>query len=192
MADNIDAKTRRIAEKRINKGQEYQAYQEAQNQLLSIQAERRQNLAQSKLTGDADIATNNILSQSTTLMSDLISDSSQTANFNPTTTNILGSYGVKSPHTIKKSTERITKHNIVINNKTENITKVPANIGGPVQGRPIQFQGPDKVKNWVNAVLNQQNELARKRDLDYDSYNLEEDNFSYNNKSIPIPYYRAL
>lgn len=69
--------------------------------------------------------------------------------------------------------------NIVINNKTENITRnkvyVPANIGGPIQGRPIQFkkveekgeQDLGKFKSWLNNKIARQNDISEARQREY-------------------------
>ena len=73
---------------------------------------------------------------------------------------------------------------IVINNKTENITRnkvyVPANIGGPIQGRPIQFRQQEakaeqdlgKFKSWLNNQMATQNELSEARQREYRKRNV--------------------
>jgi hypothetical protein len=74
--------------------------------------------------------------------------------------------------------QQVTKQNITINNNTNvsttNDVKVPANIGGPLQGRPLQFKSPatkgdstGKFKAWISSAFARQNEEGAKRDREY-------------------------
>ena len=73
---------------------------------------------------------------------------------------------------------------IVINNKTENITKnkvyVPANVGGPIQGRPLQFRQQEakaeqdlgKFKSWLNNKMARQKDLSDAKQREYRKRNV--------------------
>ena len=155
-----------------------QSYQEATNQLLSINAERKGNLAEAKSAEMIEAARNNTLAQAAEFVSSSTGNVNVPVNatFNPATVNLLGQYGLGQPKIQKNSSssQQITKQNVVINNKNTTITnnnvRVPAGIGGPVQSRPIQFQDPSQIrfKNWLSNSFAQQNELAAKRKREYE------------------------
>ncbi len=152
-----------------------QSYQEATNQLLNINAQRKSRLEEEKMAENITATQNNTLLQASGFVSSQQPQAAVNANLNPATQNILGNYGLGQPK-IQKSTsssQQVTKENIVINNKSTNITnnnvQVPANIGGPVQSRPIQFQDPSQIKfkTWLSNSFAQQNEMSEKRKREY-------------------------
>lgn len=155
-----------------------QSYQEATNQLLAINEQRKSNTAQAKMEETLIAAQNNTLAQAAEFVASGNNGLQQPVNatFNPATQNILGQYGLGQPKIQKSSSssQQTTKQNITINNKNTTITnnnvQVPAAIGGPVQGRPIQFQDPSQIKfkTWVSNAFAQQTEQAEKRKREYE------------------------
>lgn len=154
-----------------------QGYQEATNQLLAINEQRKSNNAQAKMEETLQAAQNNTLAQASEFVATQSPQATvQPANLNPATQNILGQYGLGQPKIQKtsSSSQQVTKQNITINNKNTTITNnnvsVPANSGGPIQGRPIQFQDPGQIKfkTWLSNSFAQQNEQAAKRQREYE------------------------
>lgn len=153
-------------------------YQEATNQLLAINAQRKSNLSEAKASEMINEAQNNTLSQASGIIASQSPEEIQSVNasLNPATQNILGQYGLGKPRIQKtnSSSQQVNKQNIVINNKNTTITnnnvQVPAGIGGPVQGRPIQFQDRSNIrlKTWLSNTFAQQNELSEKRKREYE------------------------
>ena len=159
------------------KGNPMQGYQEATNQLLAINEQRKRNNAQAKMEETLQAAQNNTLAQASEFVATQSPQATvQPANLNPATQNILGQYGLGQPKIQKtsSSSQQVTKQNITINNKNTTITNnnvsVPANSGGPIQGRPIQFQDPGQIKfkTWLSNSFAQQNEMAAKRQREYE------------------------
>ena len=143
MAESTDKKTRKIAEKRVEPGKEFESYQEAQNQLLAIKAEQQQNQT---------------LAQAAEVMA--------MDNLNPATQGILAGYGLNQPRVIKQSnTQRQGPNNITINNTTIN------NAAGPVQGREISIKpqeaGQTKFKAWLTNVFARQDAQWQKQNQEY-------------------------
>ena len=178
-------------------GAKFQQYQQATSQLLAIQQQQKQNVAQAS-TEEAimkdkntqllqsseymaqQVAANNVLTQQAAIAA----QQSAGGGLNPATAATLSQYGMGQPKqqrakTTNTSKQQQTKQKVIINNKTENIiyndVKVPANIGGPVQGRPIQIitdkskldGGLGKFKSWLNDTFNKQNEASAKRQREY-------------------------
>lgn len=181
---SIEDKTRSIYNQRIQQGKEFQQMQGAQNQLLQIQAARQQNLRENRMESGYLAQQNQILSQAAQV--GMMSNGAGQMQVNPATRNAMGRYGLNRPMTTTttKQTQQqtVTKQNVTIHNNTTNITNnnsVPANIGGPVQGRPLQFQpqqaaqqkagngGMDKFKTWLNQTFTKQEEERVKRDREY-------------------------
>ena len=179
----FDAKTRKIAQTRPTPGKEGAAYQSAEKQLLAIQAEQQRNLEMARLSARSDAQQTNTLMQAAQVAAESANDGASEAvaqPVNPATQAMLSKYGMGQPRFIKKqsSSQQITRGNVVINNNTTNQTTnnvaVPPNIGGPLQGRPIQF-GPNaaansggKFKLWLSQTLANQKEEAAKRDREWE------------------------
>lgn len=172
---DIEAKTRQIASRDIRQGQEIQAAQEAQNQLLAIQAERKQNLATARVMAGQEAQQAGLLAQTASIAADS-SPSVVQAPINPATQQILSQYGVGQPNVnkVQRSTQQITKQNIVVNNYNTTTTTTTnnnnINSGGPTQGRGIVINpnnNPNSLKVWINNWSARQNELAAKRDAEY-------------------------
>ena len=178
---SIEEKTRRIASQRVESGKEFQQMQAAQNQLMEIQAARQQNLRENKLESDSLAQQNQILAQAAQV--GMMSQGAGQMRVNPATQNVMNRYGMARPMTTTTSKQShsqvVTKQNVTIHNNTTNITNnVPANVGGPIQGRPVQFQQPTpqqqnndggmaKFKSWMNQTFNKQEENRQKREREY-------------------------
>lgn len=157
----------------------YQDYQDAQSQLLQIQAQQQANLQEARLMGQSQMATNNALNQAAQVAAQTVAmgNTTQPATFNPTTQAVLQQYGLGQPRVVRNQTrsQSTTPQHVTINNNTSNITNnnvaVPANIGGPLQGRPVQIN-PDvqmgTFKTWLSNVFAQQNAEAARRDREYE------------------------
>lgn len=185
----LDEKTRKLSAGRIEDGKEHAAYQETQQQLLAIQAEQQQNLAVARAESKASFDNNQTLAQAAELGAISAAEAEQAAaigaqaggQLNPATQQILSKYGAGQPKFLRSQShsQQVTKQNITINNNitsnTTNDVKVPANTGGPLQGRPLQFKDPatagegsvGKFKNWISAAFARQNEEGAKRDREY-------------------------
>jgi len=156
MAESTDKQTRKIAEKRVEKGKEFESYQEAQNQLLAIQAEQKQNLALQANEAATMSAQNQTLGQAAEIMA-----------IDEPTRNILSGYGLNQPRVIKNSNvQRQGPNNITINNTTIN------NTSGPVQGREISIRPPQETnqgrfKAWLTNVFARQDAEWQKRNQEY-------------------------
>lgn len=160
-----------------------QSYQEATNQLLAINQQRKGNLAQAKMEETLAQAQNNALAQASEFVASGTAENGPVnATFNPATQNILQQYGLGQPkiQRTSSSSQQVTKQNVVINNKTTNVTnnnvQVPAATGGrPIQGRPIQFQDQSQIrfKTWVSNAFAQQNKIAEKRQREYEKRDSE-------------------
>jgi len=155
MAESTDKQTRKIAEKRVEKGKEFEGYQEAQNQLLAIQAEQKQNLALQANEAATMSAQNQTLGQAAEIMA-----------VDEPTQNILSGYGLNQPRVIKNSdVQKQGPNNITINNTTIN------NTLGPVQGREISIRPQEnnqgKFKAWLTNVFARQDAEWQKRNQEY-------------------------
>lgn len=155
MAESTDKQTRKIAEKRVEKGKEFEGYQEAQNQLLAIQAEQKQNLALQANEAATMSAQNQTLGQAAEIMA-----------VDEPTQNILSGYGLNQPRVIKNSdVQKQGPNNITINNTTIN------NTSGPVQGREISIRPQEnnqgKFKAWLTNVFARQDAEWQKRNQEY-------------------------
>lgn len=175
---SIEEKSRKLASQRPEAGREFEQMQAAQNQLLEIQAAQKQNLMERRVMANSQAEQNQILAQAANVGAQSVAGNMQ---LNQATQQTMGRYGLSQPRTSsqtkQRSSEVVTRQNVTIHNNTTNITNntVPANIGGPVQGRPVQFQQPSaqadggmgKFKNWLNQTFAKQEETAKKRDREY-------------------------
>ena len=183
----LDDKTRKLGGAKIEEGKEHAAYQETQQQLLAIQAEQQQNLAVARAESKASFENNQTLAQAAELGAISAAEAEQMAQaggqvtLNPATQSVLSKYGVGQPKfsRTQSHSQQVTKQNITINNNvtsnTTNDVKVPAGVGGPLQGRPLQFKDPqvagqssvNKFKVWISQAFARQNEEGVKRDREY-------------------------
>lgn len=174
--NDLDAKTRAVEKMKAEPGKEYEAYQAAENQLLAIRAEQKQNLAMERLEGAAAQQQNAMIGQVAELVGSSGGGVAVQAPVNAATQNVLAKYGAGPTITktqSQRSTQQVTKQNITINNynTTTNIANnQPQQQGaGPLQGRPVVVDNRDtgRFKVWVSNVLASQNEQAAIRDREY-------------------------
>lgn len=171
MANNndIEKNANKFSQSRPENGKEFEQMQTAQNQLLGIQATQKQNLMEQRLAESNLAAQNDVMRQA----AELGAMSGGNMYVNQATQGVMGKYGLQKPITSSSSKTVRTPQGIVINNNTTNITTVPANIGGPIQGRPLQFQAQgsagesSKFKDWISKAFDKQNEEAKKRNQEY-------------------------
>ena len=178
----LDQKTRQLASKKTEKGQELESTQALQQQLMAIQAERNQNLAIARTESKASSEVNQVLSQAAQVGAMTMAETPQaieTPVVNPATQNILAKYGLGQPKFQKSvsHSQQVTKQNITINNNTTSNTtnnvQVPANSGGPIQGRPLAFKpkvasdSTGKFKAWISSAFARQTEEGARRDREY-------------------------
>jgi len=171
MANNndIEKNANKFSQSRPENGKEFEQMQGAQNQLLTIAGAQKQNLMEQRLAESNLAAQNDIMRQA----AELGAMSGGNMYVNQATQGVMGRYGLQKPMTTSSSKQIRTPQGIVINNNTTNITTVPANIGGPIQGRPLQFQAQgaagesSKFKDWISKAFDKQNEEAKKRNQEY-------------------------
>lgn len=183
-AEDIENKVRKMSSQKPEDGKDLQQLQEAQNQIVQINAERQRNLQTARLENNADAANNETMSQAVEMaalggLGGGASVQQQVQSMNPQTQAVLGKYGLGQPKVQRTSSRsvQVTPQKITINNNTTNTTTnnvaVPAaNIGGPVQGRTLAVkQNPDegqaRFKTWISNAFAKQNQQAAAREKEY-------------------------
>lgn len=182
--EDIENKVRKMSSQKPEDGKDLQQLQEAQNQIVQINAERQGNLQTARLENNADAANNETMSQAVEMaalggLSGGAAVQQQVQAMNPQTQAVLGKYGLGQPKVQRTSSRsvQVTPQKITINNNTTNTTTnnvaVPAaNIGGPVQGRTLAVkQNPDegqaRFKTWISNAFAKQNQQAAIREKEY-------------------------
>lgn len=182
-AEDIENKVRKMSSQKPEDGKDLQQLQEAQNQIVQINAERQGNLQTARLENNADAANNETMSQAVEMAAlgglGGAAVQQQVQAMNPQTQAVLGKYGLGQPKVQRTSSRsvQVTPQKITINNNTTNTTTnnvaVPAaNIGGPVQGRTLAVkQNPDegqaRFKTWISNAFAKQNQQAAAREKEY-------------------------
>lgn len=183
-AEDIENKVRKMSSQKPEDGKDLQQLQEAQNQIVQINAERQGNLQTARLENNADAANNETMSQAVEMaalggLGGGAAVQQQVQAMNPQTQAVLGKYGLGQPKVQRTSSRsvQVTPQKITINNNTTNTTTnnvaVPAaNIGGPVQGRTLAVkQNPDegqaRFKTWISNAFAKQNQQAAAREKEY-------------------------
>lgn len=183
-AEDIENKVRKMSSQKPEDGKDLQQLQEAQNQIVQINAERQRNLQTARLENNADAANNETMSQAVEMaalggLGGGAAVQQQVQAMNPQTQAVLGKYGLGQPKVQRTSSRsvQVTPQKITINNNTTNTTTnnvaVPAaNIGGPVQGRTLAVkQNPDegqaRFKTWISNAFAKQNQQAAAREKEY-------------------------
>lgn len=179
MADkSLDRDTRRIDQARVQKGRELEMMQQAQNQFLAIQAERKQNLTEQRNIMGMEQQHNMSLMQGAQIAAAGSNDPGIPQTVDPRTQAVMNKYGMGRPKFQKSSqrTQQVTKQNVVINNTTNNNTTNNVNAGGyggPVQGRALSFRNPgndstEKFKVWLTNSYARQQQQATIRNREYE------------------------
>lgn len=180
MADkSLDQQTRRIDQARVQKGKEFEMLQQAQNQFLAIQAERKQNLAQQRTIIGMDHQQNAMMMQGAQMIAGSGSrDMGIPQTVDPRTQAVMSKYGMGRPR-FQKSTQhsqQVTRQNVVIHNTTNNNTTNNVQAGnpaGPVAGRGLFVRGmnndsTEKFKVWLNNSYARQQQQANIRNREYE------------------------
>lgn len=179
MADkSLDRDTRRIDQARVQKGRELEMMQQAQNQFLAIQAERKQNLTEQRNIMGMEQQHNMSLMQGAQIAASGSNDPGIPQTVDPRTQAVMNKYGMGRPKFQKSSqrTQQVTKQNVVINNTTNNNTTNNVNAGGyggPVQGRALSFRNTgndstEKFKVWLTNSYARQQQQATIRNREYE------------------------
>lgn len=172
---SLDVKTDEIYGRRNEKGKEAKNYQDAEKQLLAIQAAQQQNLKAGKINNLAQYQNSQNLINAGNAMSQANASNPQTqqVTVNQPTQQILQRYGATKPGTVTKTThsQQVTKQNITINNNTTNTTNnqirtIPNQVSQAI--RPQKDNSNEKFKLWLNNTLARQQEEYARREKDYD------------------------
>jgi len=172
---SLDVKTDEIYGRRNEKGKEAKNYQDAEKQLLAIQAAQQQNLKAGKINNLAQYQNSQNLINAGNAMSQANASKPQTqqVTVNQPTQQILQKYGATKPGTVTKTThsQQVTKQNITINNNTTNTTNnqiktIPNQVSQAI--RPQKDNSNEKFKLWLNNTLARQQEEYARREKDYD------------------------
>lgn len=170
---SLNAKTEEIYGRRNEKGKEMQNYQDAEKQILAIQAAQQQNLRAGKINNLAQFRnTQNLIGAGNVLQQAKPQQTQQVA-VNPQTQQILQKYGANKPGTVTKrmQSRQETPQHITINNNTTNTTHNQVNTAGPATQqviRPQKDNSNEKFKLWLNNTLARQQEDYARREKDYD------------------------
>lgn len=181
--NDSEKKADAISEKRVEKGEELQQFQEAQGELFNIQAEQRNNLNQQRTVSGMEAQNNQTLAQAAEILaaSGGVAGGAAMAmpQVNRGTQGILKKYGLKPGSTTKTQTntqqsqnpQKISVTNNTTTNTTNNIQMDPPNIpmAAPVIPMRAGAGGSDteRFKVWVSNAFAKQNEAAAIREKEY-------------------------
>lgn len=179
--NDSEKKSRAILEKQTKKGEEYQGFQEAQGQLLNIQAEQRANLNEQRAISGMEVQQNQTLAQAAEIMAASGGGAGgammAVPQQNPKGTQaILNKFGIGKPGTQRATkTQQVNntpqKINITNNTTTHNNIQV-SQPQIPMQQPVIPMRTPsgsdtNKFKVWLSNAFARQNEAAAIRDKEY-------------------------
>lgn len=170
---NIEENTKKIVDKDLEEGKELQDFQEAQNQLLQIQAAQKENLQVDRAISTSQSQNNQTMAQAAGIMASGV-ENNNINQISPQTQAILGKYGYGKPK-VQTSTEvtsgPVQGRGIIINNKTENKTTnniqlSPPNI--PISSvKKSSDNGMEKFKLWISGAFAKQKEQDNIRERNY-------------------------
>lgn len=184
--DDSEKKSRAILEARAESGKEFQQFQEAQGQLLNIQAEQRNNLNQQRVASGMEAQNNQTLEQAAEI---LAANSGGAAGMvaapvvqpqitAPGTNAVLKKYGIGKPGTKTVSNTQqvqspqkisITNNTTTTNNNNIQLTQPQIPMPAPVIPMRTGNSGGDtaKFKAWISNAFAKQNEAAAIREKEY-------------------------
>lgn len=181
--NDSEKKADAISEKRVEKGEELQQFQEAQGELFNIQAEQRNNLNQQRTVSGMEAQNNQTLAQAAEILaaSGGVAGGAAMAmpQVNRGTQGILKKYGLKPGSTTKTQTntqqsqspQRVSVTNNTTTNTTNNIQMAPPNIPMAAPVIPIRAgaggSDTERFKVWVSNAFAKQNEAAAIREKEY-------------------------
>lgn len=184
--NDSDKKTRAISEQRVEKGKELGQFQEAQGQLLNVQAEQRNNLNEARVVSEMEQQNNQTLAQAAGMLA--ASGGGAAAGvvaaqpqLNPGTKAILSKYGMggkpgtqtRTTHTTQQSQTpqkiSITNNTTTTNNNNVQVSQPSIPMSAPVIPMRAAQQSGDinKFKVWISNTFARQNEAAAIREKEY-------------------------
>ena len=177
--NDSEKKAAAFVEKRPEKGKELEQFNEAQGQLLTLQAEQRNNLNEQRTISSMEAQNNQTLAQA----AGMLAASGGAAGgavvapkqVSPKTSAVLNRYGVGKPGTVSKTTQNTIQNqtpqkiNVVNNTSTtnnNNIHIVQPSIPTAAPAIPMR-NDTERFKVWVNNAFAKQNEAAAIREKEY-------------------------
>ena len=172
--NDSENKSRFILERKTEKGEELQQFQEAQAELVNIQAEQKNLLNRERILSGADAQNNQTLAQAAEVLAatgaGAAGGSVVTA---PGTKAVLKKFGAGQPKTIKTTKTVQTPNNVHVTNNNitnNNIQVAQPNIPISAPHIPMKAGGNDgtaKFKAWLSNSFAKQNEAAAIREREY-------------------------
>lgn len=174
-----EKKTEAISDKRVEKGEELQQFQEAQGQLLNLQAEQRNNLNEQRVISGMEVQNNQTLAQAAEVLAASGGGAATIPQVSPKTSEILSKYGIKpgsNTKTQSNTIQTLSPQKVSITNNTTTTTtnnvqmsapQIP--ISAPVIPMRAGAGGSDteRFKVWVSNAFAKQNEAAAIREKEY-------------------------
>lgn len=179
--NDSEKKTRAILESRAEKGKELQQFQEAQGQLLNLQAEQRNNLNEQRVISGMEMQNNQTLAQAAEVLAASGGAVGGVMAAQPRqrsgTQSVLNKFGLKPGHTTKitQTTTQtpqkvsITNNTTTTNNNNIQLSQPQIPMAAPQVPMRAGAPGSDTVrfKAWINNAFAKQNEAAAIREKEY-------------------------
>lgn len=179
--NDSEKKTRAILESRAEKGKELQQFQEAQGQLLNLQAEQRNNLNEQRVISGMEMQNNQTLAQAAEVLAASGGAAGGVMAAQPRqrsgTQSVLNKFGLKPGQTIKTTQTTtqtpqkvsITNNTTTTNNNNIQLSQPQIPMAAPQIPMRAGAAGGDtvKFKAWINNAFAKQNEAAAIREKEY-------------------------
>ena len=181
--NDSEKKTRAILEAKTKKGEELQQFQEAQGQIVSLQAEQRNNLNEQRVVSEMEIQNNQVLAQAAEMLAasggaagGMVA--AQPVRQNTGTQKTLSKFGLGKPgkttstkHSVSQSPQKIsiTNNTSTVNNNNIQLSQPQIPVSAPQVPVRAGAGGNDSVKfkAWINNAFAKQNEAAAIREKEY-------------------------
>ena len=179
--NDSEKKTRAILESRAEKGKELQQFQEAQGQLLNLQAEQRNNLNEQRVISGMEMQNNQTLAQAAEVLAASGGAAGGVMAAQPRqrsgTQSVLNKFGLKPGQTTKTTQTTtqtpqkvsITNNTTTTNNNNIQLSQPQIPMAAPQIPMRAGAAGGDtvKFKAWINNAFAKQNEAATIREKEY-------------------------
>ena len=179
--NDSEKKTRAILESKAEKGKELQQFQEAQGQLLNLQAEQRNNLNEQRVISGMEMQNNQTLAQAAEVLAASGGAAGGVMAAQPRqhsgTQSILNKFGLKPGQTTKTTQTTtqtpqkvsITNNTTTTNNNNIQLSQPQIPMAAPQIPMRAGAAGGDtvKFKAWINNAFAKQNEAAAIREKEY-------------------------
>lgn len=172
--NDSENKSRFILERKTEKGEELQQFQEAQAELVNIQAEQKNLLNRERILSGADAQNNQTLAQAAEVLAATGAGAAGGSVITaPGTKGVLKRFGAGQPKTIKTTKTVQTPNNVHVTNNNitnNNIQLAQPNIPISAPHIPMRAGGNDgtaKFKAWLSNSFAKQNEAAAIREREY-------------------------